>query len=48
VKVCRNYGEFDQLAKVGHCVAFLALTDSQVKEMAEIPVPKPLGLPKQR
>ena len=48
VRVCRNYEEFDQLAKVGHCVAFLAFTDSQVKEMMEMPVPKPLGLPKRR
>ncbi len=48
VKICRNYEEFDRLAEIGHCVAFLAVTDSQAKEMKENPVPKTIGIPKRR
>jgi hypothetical protein len=45
VRICTNQEDFDRLAEIGHCVALLILTNKQVQEMKEKPVPKPLGLP---
>ena len=46
VKFCKTYTEFDEMAKIGHCVAFLAFTHEEMEEMGKTPVSITLGLPK--
>jgi hypothetical protein len=45
VKYCQTYEEFESMAQIGHCVAFRAFTDKQVKKMMEETVGVTLGIP---
>jgi len=48
VKFCKTYEEFEEMAEIGHCVAFLSFTHEEIEEMKKQPVTMPMGLPKRK
>ena len=46
VRFCNTYEDFEEMAKIGHCVAFMSFTHEDIEAMKTQPFQVTLGIPK--